>query len=291
MKYICAQPEIMYYQWQVDTMINSFLQNGVSQSDIIILSTDQTNEFYILREKYPDVNFVRYAAPIERYQPAIKPYLMHKYFEEHQEKEQYFYSDCDIVLTKPLPEFEEGIFMSNTVSYIGHKYIKSKGQEVVDIVCKTVGIDEHILIDQQENSGGCQFVFTTLPAIVWKKAYEDSNKLWENINVYNAANADKYEGTYPLQVWTAEMWATLYAMWYYGYYGKVDARLDFAWSTDEITRMDNTSILHNAGVSTQKDLFKKSNYMRQLPPCDLEIDPTKCSSYYYNKVKEVICND
>ena len=216
MKYICAQPEIMYYQWQVDTMINSFLQNGVSQSDIIILSTDQTNEFYILREKYPDVNFVRYAAPTERYQPAIKPYLMHKYFEEHQEKEQYFYSDCDIVLTKPLPEFEEGIFMSNTVSYIGHKYIKSKGQEVVDIVCKTVGIDEQILIDQQENSGGCQFVFTTLPARVWKKAYADSNKLWENINVYNAANADKYEGTYPLQVWTAEMWATLYAMWYYG---------------------------------------------------------------------------
>ena len=291
MKYICAQPEIMYYQWQVDTMINSFLQNGVSQSDVIILSTDQTSEFYILREKYPDVNFVRYAAPTERYQPAIKPYLMHKYFEEHQQKEQYFYSDCDIVLTKPLPEFEDGIFMSNTVSYIGHKYIKSKGQEVVDIVCKTVGVSEQILIDQQENSGGCQFVFTTLPARVWKKAYEDSNKLWENINVYNAANADKYEGTYPLQVWTAEMWATLYAMWYYGYYGKVDSRLDFAWSTDEIARIDNTSILHNAGVSTQKDLFKKSSYMRQLPPCDLDIDPTKCSSYYYKKVKEVICDD
>lgn len=194
-----------------------------------------------------------------------------------------------MILTKPLPEFEDGIFMSNTVSYIGYNYIKSKGQEVVDIVCNAVGIDEQTLIDQQDNSGGCQFVFRTLPAKVWEKAYEDSNKLWQDINKYNALNADQYEGTYPLQVWTSEMWATLYAMWYYGYYGKVDPRLDFAWSTDEISRLENTSILHNAGVSTQKNLFKKSNYMRQLPPCDLVIDPTKCSYAYYEKVKEVLC--
>jgi len=291
MKYICAQPETMYYQWQVDTMITSFLQNGVAQSDIIILSNKETNEFYTLKEKYPEVNFFRYDAPVQIYPPAIKPYLMYRYFTNHQEDKRYFYCDCDVILTKPLPEFEDGIFMSNTVSYIGYNYIKSKGQEVVDIVCNAVGIDEQTLIDQQDNSGGCQFVFRTLPAKVWEKAYEDSNKLWQDINKYNALNADKYEGTYPLQVWTSEMWATLYAMWYYGYYGKADSRLDFAWSTDEISRLEKTSILHNAGVSTQKNLFKKSNYMRQLPPCDLVVDPTKCSNYYYKKVKEVICND
>ena len=291
MKYICAQPETLYYQWQVNTMINSFLQNGVNQSDIIILSSKETNEFYVLKEKYPEVNFIRYYTPTQTYAPAIKPYLMYRYFKQHQEEEQYFYADCDIILTNPLPKFEDGIFMSNTISYIGHEYIKSKGQDVVDIVCGTVGIDEQTLIDEQPNSGGCQFVFPTLPAKVWKKAYEDSYKLWKNISAYNSLNAAQYEGTYPLQVWTSEMWATLYAMWYYGYYGKVDSRLDFAWSTDEIARMQNTSILHNAGVSDQKDLFKKSKYMRQLPPCDLTIDPTKCSSYYYNKVKEVICND
>lgn len=290
MKYICAQPETIYYKWQVDTMITSFLQNGVAQSDIIILSNKETNEFYALREKYPKASFYRYDAPAQTYPPAIKPYLMHKYFTDHQEDEQYFYCDCDIILTKPLPNFEDGIFMSNTVSYIGYDYIKSKGQEIVNIVCNTVGIDELILISEKNNSGGCQFIFHTLNAKVWEKAYEDSNKLWKNINEYNSLNTDKYEGTYPLQAWTSEMWATLYAMWYYGYYGKVDPRLDFAWSTDEISRLENTSILHNAGVSTQKDLFRKSNYMRQLPPCNLVVDPTKCSSYYYKKVKEVICN-
>ena len=289
MKYICAQPENFYYRWQVDTMINSFLQNEVEQSDIIILSNTESLEFDVLREKYPEVNFVRYYAPFQEYLPAIKPYLMFRYFKDNQQPEQYFYHDADIVLTKPLPQFEEGVFMSDTVSYIGHHYIKSKGQEVVDIVCDTVNIPEQTLIDRQDDSGGCQFVFNTLPADVWKKAYEDSYKLWKNITAYNNLNADKYEGTYALQVWTSEMWATLYAMWYYGYYGKVDSRLDFAWSTDSIAKLETTSILHNAGVSDQPRLFRKSNYTKELPPCTLKIDTTKCSNYYYKKVKEVIC--
>lgn len=291
MKYICAQPQTLYYRWQVDTMINSFIQNNVNQCDIIILSNQETKEFDVLIKKYPEVNFLSYKVPIQKYQPAIKPYLMYLYFQEHQNEEQYFYHDCDIVLTKPLPEFESGIFMSNTVSYIGYKYIESKGQEVVDIVCKTVGLEESVLIERQENSGGCQFVFQTLPAKVWQKAYEDSYRLWENITAYNIENAYKYKDTFPLQVWTAEMWATLYSMWYYGYYGKVDNRLNFAWSTDNASRIQDVAILHNAGVTEQPNLFKKFNYMKKLPSCDLHIDESRCSNYYYKKVKEVICNN
>jgi len=291
MKYICAQPENLYYRWQLDVMISSFLDNGVSQSDIIILSSTETEEFNVLKEKYPEVNFHRYYSPIFSYQPAIKPYLMYLYFKDHQEDYQYFYCDADVILTKPLPEFERGLFMSDTVSYIGYEYISSKGQEVVDLICDIVCLDDQELIRMQEHSGGCQFVFNTLPADLWRKAFGDSIRLYRALSAYNAENQAMYEGTYPVQAWTAEMWATLYAMWFWGYYGKVDDRLDFAWSTDPLSRMDNTCILHNAGVSDQPRLFKKSSYTQILPPCDLDIDPSKCSSYYYNKVKEVICND
>lgn len=289
MKYICAQPENLYYRWQIDVMIDSFLENGVQESDIIILSSTETNEFDILRDKYPNVNFHRYYSPLHKYLPAIKPYLMYLYFKDHPEEEQYFYHDADVILTKPLPQFENGIFMSDTISYIGHGYIKSKGQEVVDLVCDTIGLEERILIEQQDNSGGCQFVFNTMPADVWRRAFRYSYHLYENLTKYNTANADKYKDTYPIQAWTAEMWGTLYAMWYFGYYGKVDDRLDFAWSTDPIERIDDNCILHNAGVSDQPNLFKKSNYISELPPCNLEIDQTKCSAYYYEKVKEVLC--
>jgi len=289
MKYICAQPENIYYRWQIDTMINSFLQNGVQESDIIILSNTESKEFDILKEKYLQVNFHRYYSPSHRYQPAIKPYLMHLYFKDHPHNEQYFYHDSDIVLTTPLPQFESGIFMSDTISYIGHTYIKSKGQEVVDLICKTVGLNEEVLIEQQENSGGCQFVFNTLPSDLWKQAYEYSLKLYNNLGKYNTDNQELYKDTYPIQVWTAEMWGTIYAMWYYGYYGKVDSRLDFAWATDNISKLENTYILHNAGVSNQVKHFRKFKYTNKLPPCNLRIDETKCSSYYYAKVKEAVC--
>lgn len=289
MKYICAQPENLYYRWQVDTMINSFLQNGVQESDIIILSNTESEEFNVLKEKYPSVNFHRYYSPVHRYQPSIKPYLMYLYFKDHPEDEQYFYHDADIVLTKPLPEFEGGVFMSDTVSYIGYEYIKSKGQGVVDVICNTIGLDESLLIENQVNSGGCQFVFNTLSPDVWRQAFRYSYHLYMNLSEYNSNNQEMYEGTYPIQVWTAEMWGTLYAMWYFGYIGKVDSRLDFAWSTDDVARLDQTCILHNAGVSDQPRLFKKSRYINEVPPCNLLIDTTKCSNYYYRKVKEVLC--
>lgn len=290
MKYICAQPETLYYRWQLDVMISSFLNNGVSQSDIIILSGSETEEFDALQQKYPEINIHRYYSPVHRYSPSIKPYLMYLYFKDHPEDHQYFYCDADVILTKPLPEFEDGIFMSDTVDYIGYDYIKSKGQDVVDLMCETTGLPEQELIDRQADSGGCQFVFNTLPADVWRQAFRYSYSLYMNLSEYNQQNQALYEGTYPIQVWTSEMWATLYAMWYYGYYGKVDSRLDFAWSTDSISELDSVSILHNAGVTDQPRLFNKNSYKNELPPCDLSIDTTKCSSYYYNKVKEVLCN-
>ena len=53
MKYIAAQPEIRYYEWQVDTMIYSFLDNGVLPSDIIILlGKTEDYSFDRLRKKY-----------------------------------------------------------------------------------------------------------------------------------------------------------------------------------------------------------------------------------------------
>lgn len=272
-------------------MINSFLQNGVQESDIIILSGTETNEFDILKDKYPSVNFHSYYSPTHRYAPSIKPYLMYLYFKDHPEDEQYFYHDCDIVLTKPLPEFEDGVFMSDTVSYIGYDYIVSKGQDVVTLISETTGLSEQEFIDNKDNSGGAQFVFNTLPAEVWRQAFRYSYNLYVNLSEYNMQNQALYEGTHPIQVWTSEMWGTLYAMWYYGYYGKVDSRLDFAWTTDPADRLDTVSILHNAGVTDQPRLFKKSRYTTEVPPCNLLIDTTKCSNYYYRKVKEAICND
>ena len=157
MKYISAQPETKY-EWQIDTMIHSYLKQGVKSHDIIILLGDIGKySFTKLREKYKGVNFNSYPYKSEPYAPSVKPYLMSKYFGSCSctQGEQYYYADADTILTKPLPRFQtDKVYMSNTKSYIGYNYIVSKGEEILDIMCDAAKIDKNILRERQEDSGG-----------------------------------------------------------------------------------------------------------------------------------------
>jgi hypothetical protein len=37
LKYICVQPRLYYYAWQVEVMLENFLRNNIKPSDIDIL--------------------------------------------------------------------------------------------------------------------------------------------------------------------------------------------------------------------------------------------------------------
>lgn len=294
MKYIAAQPELKYYEWQVDTMIHSYIKQGVDPNDIIIL-WGNTGEYNCdgLRKKYPTVNFHRYPYKREAYPPAIKPYLMSKYFGSCKctQSEQYYYADADTILTKPLPDFaSDTVFMSDTKSYIGYDYIISKGEEILDIMCKAAKVDKNIIKERRHESGGCQFVFQGTDSKFWKEVYVTSNALYREMRRYNQEHKEKYKGTYPIQAWTAEMWATLWQFFKKGYKTEISKELSFAWATDPLNMLEGKRILHNAGVTDKhKDFFKKSNWQNENPPLDLNITKTHCSYYYYKQVLEAIC--
>ena len=40
LRFICAQPSTMYYAWQVEVMINNFIEMGVNPNFIDVVSTD-----------------------------------------------------------------------------------------------------------------------------------------------------------------------------------------------------------------------------------------------------------
>jgi hypothetical protein len=294
MKYIAAQPESKYYEWQIDTMIHSYIKQGVNPNDIIIL-WGNTGEYNCdsLRKKYPTVNFYRYEWKNEAYPPAIKPYLMSKYFGSCKctQGEQYYYADADTILTKPLPKFpHDTVFMSDTRSYIGIKYIRSKGEEILDKMCEAAKIDKKMLEERDLEAGGCQFVFSGTDSKFWKDVYVNSNALYRAMREYNQEHQEKYEGTHPIQAWTAEMWATLWQFWKKGYRTEISKELSFAWSTDPLNMLEDKRILHNAGVTNKhKDFFVKSHYVTKAPPSDLNITKTHCSYYYYKQVLEAIC--
>jgi hypothetical protein len=294
MKYISAQPETKYYEWQIDTMIHSYLKQGVKSHDIIILLGDIGEySFTKLREKYKGVNFNSYPYKAEPYAPSVKPYLMSKYFGSCSctQGEQYYYADADTILTKPLPRFQtDKVYMSNTKSYIGYNYIVSKGEEILDIMCDAAKIDKNILKERQEDSGGAQMIFTGTDGKFWKDVYVNSNALYRAMRDYNVNHMELYKGTYPIQAWTAEMWATLWQFWKKGYKTEISEELNFAWATDPMSMLEDKRILHNAGVTGKhKGLFVKSHYMKSKPPTNLDITKTHCSYYYYKQVLEATC--
>lgn len=85
------------------------------------------------------------------------------------------------------------------------------------------------------------------------------------------------------------MWATTWEFWRHGIKTLVVKELDFAWATDIVQKLDKVSILHNAGVTSNAgNLFRKYEWTNSYPPKDLTIDNSRCSHYYYEKVKEAI---
>jgi hypothetical protein len=297
LKYISAQPASVYYSWQLQTMIHSFVSNGVAQEDIIVLfSGREKSPVSRLMNKFPNVEYLFFDVnPDIRYLASNKPYLMWKYFsgDNSRRDEQYFYCDSDVILTKPLPGFDnENCYVSDTVSYLGYDYIVSKGEDVLDLMCSVVGIDKNIVKENAYLSGGAQYVFYGTDADFWKNVYHNSIKLYFELNDFNIKNRERYKGKYPIQQWTAEMWATTWEFWKRGIKTIVSKELNFAWATDNISKMENVGIMHNAGVtSSLSKLFRKYEWINSYPPNNLIIDNLRCSHYYYETVKEAIYNE
>ncbi len=147
-------------------------------------------------------------------------------------------------------------------------------------MCKIVGVDpEHIR--KLDPSAGAQWVISNPSFEYWTKVYDDSNKL------YRYLNSRTYSS---IQKWTAEMWAQLYNIYYFGKRSEVSKELDFSWATDNVERYYETKIYHNAGVTQDyNDLFFKGKYTHISPfKDDLSfVNPSKASINYLEALKEV----
>ena len=143
MKFICAQPAIPYYSWQVEVIINNFIKNGVNPNDIHILGAIYNNQvpqdWRKLAEAYKDVCFFFYmdTRGDGSYIPSIYFNMMKQHLKAnpHLEKEALFLHDSDIIFTRPVDfsdmENDDVWYLSDTVGYIGTQYILTKGEELL----------------------------------------------------------------------------------------------------------------------------------------------------------------
>lgn len=298
MRYICAQPAVKYYTWQVETLINNFIRMGIDPNsiDILLSYTDViTDDWKKLRSKYSNVRFFFYKDIREdkSYIPSIYFYLMKRHLEGHTylENEVLFIHDSDIVFTKSVDfsDMESGDewYLSNTNAYINYDYIQQKGNDIYEKMCDIVGINYEIPKLMNSHSGGAQYIVKNTTASFWDKVEKDSVKLYKYFCEIEPHYVKKHGGDYPIQKWTAGMWSFLWNGWLSGHKTIVDSRLDFGWVTGGYDEVQKYSILHNSGViDNTKGLFYKGDYINELPyNKNLYIDETKASSFYWNEIQ------
>lgn len=307
LRYICAQPRLVYYAWQVEVMINNFIKNGINPNNIDILvawnpddGTSSKESIDMWEKLSSHYNFVRFFfyqdtrdQPI-RYISSIRPNILKQHFKAHPElfNEVIFYHDCDILFTKPV-NWENFLnddiwYLSDTNSYINYDYIISKGEDVYNKMCEIIGIDPNIPKLMNSNSGGAQYILKNVDYEFWEKVEKDSEKLYFEITLLNHLKKQQDPSHHELQIWCADMWSLLWNGWLRNNETKVVKEMDFSWATDSEERFNETNIFHNAGVTCScGGKFYKANYRDSLPyNLDLRIRQGTASYKYYEQIQE-----
>jgi len=300
LRFICAQPAIKYYSWQLETMLNNFIEMGINLNQVDIVCWKQTGEipeeYSKLANGYP-ARFFFYDDTREtrHYISSIRPNILKQHFTKYPEleKEAILYHDCDIVFTKPI-NWEQFLqdkkwYGSDCRWYIGHDYIISKGENILDKMCEIVDIDKQLVKDNELNAIGAQYLMKGINAQFWANVEKDCERLFKEITDINnekkAANPSYHE----LQIWCSDMWAVLWNGWKLGYESICHPDLEFAWATSTEADWDRLNIFHNAGVTDAAGgLFYKALYMNELPyNRDLKINEGTASKKYYEIIQKL----
>jgi len=300
LRYICCQPAIPYYTWQVEVVINNFIRMGINPNliDIVCsINNDIVPEIWRkLQNKYNTVRFFFYNDTREQknYIPSIYFNLMKQHIVARPEikDDVLFTHDSDIIFTKP-PNFNDMIdgddwYLSDTNSYINYDYIQQKGNDIYEKMCEIIGIDKEKPKEMNQHSGGAQYLVKNTTYEFWDKVEKDSSILYKHFCDVEPQYELKHEGDYPIQKWTAGMWSYLWNAWYFGHNTIVDPRMSFGWVTNGMDDVEKHTILHNSGVvDASGRLFFKGSYINKLPYGEnLDIDETKASYFYWQEICE-----
>ena len=300
MRFVSAQPAIEYYAWQVEVMLNNFQQMGINLNNVDIVCWKQNEELPESWSKLANGYAARFffyedKRETKHYISSIRPNILKQHWEARPEiwNDVIFYHDSDIVFTKPI-DFDKFIdddnwYGSDCRWYISHDYINSKGEDVLDAMCKIVDIDKQLIKDNELNSIGAQYIMKGITTEFWANVEKDSERLFKEITELNNEKVKDNPTYHTLQIWCADMWAVLWNGWKLGNKTICHPDLEFAWATSSEEDWNKMNIFHNAGVTNNTSgLFYKADYMNEYPyNKSLDIKPNTASWHYWQIIQEV----
>ena len=134
-----------------------------------------------LAQRYAEVSFFFYSIPglknlLTIYPQVCRPSMLRVHYQRFPEMKDkvIWYIDSDVLLTKPIdftPWLKDDICYLSSTPYIGADYFASKRNDVwpfklelydqrdiLKELCDIVGIDKQVVIDNNTNTGGCQYL-------------------------------------------------------------------------------------------------------------------------------------
>jgi hypothetical protein len=290
-KLILAQPSNLRFQWELEVLIANVRQ--FTDMPIVLLFSKphdykDTVPSY-LASKYANVQCFVYSDNRfdKSYIPSIRPYLWWQYLkhDRSREDETYFYIDSDVIF-KEWPDLSfvkpdgDIWYGSDCGNYLDYDYLRKveQGEKIIK------GMAQICHIAPSEMPGvkgiGAQMVIVKPTAEFWERSYTRSSIVWHYLDGVKSN----------IQKWTAEMWSQLWTVVEDGIITEAPKELDFCWSTDPLSRWDETKILHNSGVMEQGKLFFKGKYTDHVPFGENFdwVDKTKCSRKYVDAIEKVV---
>ena len=311
---ISAQPDTLYFHWQVEIQLYQFSKHNIENCHVLFgYETKPSAKGLELALKYPgQIHHYKDERTSDQrvYVPSIRPHLLKKFFSEFPELgKAVFYHDSDIFLVHP-PDFNSFLtddigYLSDTISYIGYNYLTECSSRYTtkypelpknDLLLKMIsifGIEEDVIKQNQSNSGGAQYLLKNLDSAYWEEVETCSNTLYKFLK--------QYEKDYPVdhhvQSWTTDMWAVLWCYWKRGK-TVVHKSFDFSWATSTVKEYFERPIFHLAGVTNtlEKTHFFKGAYInknifseyKKNPSIFDYISPTNATYEYIKVVKEYV---
>lgn len=304
LRFLCAQPAIPYYVWQVEVMIHNFLEMGVNPNQIHIVCAINDNKipdiWKKLSDSFDNISFFFYndSRFNRNYTSSIRPNIIKEHFNQNTylEGETIFYHDCDVIFTKPISEWiteemlnDDNWHGSDCRWYLSHSYIKSKGEDVLNSMCDVVQINKDLVESNELNTIGAQYILKNINSDFWERVENDSEKLFTSITKLNNTKKIEDPKYHELQIWCADMWALLWNGWKGGNQTICHKNLEFSWGTSNKEMWYENNIFHNAGVTSNTDgFFYKGDYINELPyKKELNIDENTASYNYWQIIKNV----
>ena len=277
MKYLSAQPDQPYFLWQLKVQISNFASLGIEEDLIILLATEgepSADAQHLKAHTSAQVHFIPDTRADRSYAPSVQFFLYSRFFETHKIGQPYMLVDSDVILMRPLKVdhllADDIVYMSDTRSYLGFEYLMSKGEEQLATMARMVGIGPGDVWVNDDGAGGAQTIMKghETPTF-WKKVEADALMLYK----YMTIREPLWQGDgYPIQRWTAGMWAFLWNLWLSGAKTVCAPELAFCWGSDPVYTKQRARILHLAGVTSEmrETHFYKGDYMNKSP-LDMDI--------------------